>query len=213
MTDPSERETIRRQPTPETADQRLAPHDGQVADDAKPGFDPFKFQRITLPPGMRADFIRWSKEAPVESVPEDTLPPNGGIVGSPRPPTFVSKRGLVVGAALLAAAMLVVLAIASRARDHAAPVGTASHVGSNGNDMHAETTRAPAPTRLAAPASSASASGTPSLDLPHPRPPPSKKHALTAKPAEPQGAQRTPERAPEPPKGESALDRPFSTPP
>lgn len=44
-------------------------------DESAPGFNPFKFQRITVPPGLRADIIRWSRESKRERPPEDTLPP------------------------------------------------------------------------------------------------------------------------------------------
>lgn len=41
----------------------------------RPGFNPFKFQRITVPPGLRADMIRWSREGKAERLPGETIPP------------------------------------------------------------------------------------------------------------------------------------------
>jgi hypothetical protein len=43
--------------------------------DERPGFNPFKFQRITVPPGLRANMIRWSREGKAEQLPTQTLPP------------------------------------------------------------------------------------------------------------------------------------------
>ncbi len=47
----------------------------EEAEAERPGFDPFKFQRITVPPGLRADMIRWSREGKDEPLPTETLPP------------------------------------------------------------------------------------------------------------------------------------------
>lgn len=47
-----------------------------ATDEDAPGFNPFKFQRITVPPGLRADMIRWSREGKKEPPPVDTIPPH-----------------------------------------------------------------------------------------------------------------------------------------
>lgn len=49
-----------------------------ATDEDAPGFNPFKFQRITVPPALRADIIRWSREGKKEPPPVDTLPPHQG---------------------------------------------------------------------------------------------------------------------------------------
>ena len=63
------------EPTAERAPELL----DAVEDEAAPGFNPFKFQRITVPPGLRADIIRWSREGKREQPPEDTMPPHRRI--------------------------------------------------------------------------------------------------------------------------------------
>jgi hypothetical protein len=220
MTDPSDRHTLRGPLPPEAAGARVAPDDEHVRDDkhvpddgGKPSFDPYKFQRITLPPGLRADFIRWTREAREESVPEDTLPPNRGVAGNAGPPASVSRRTLAVWVLLLLSMALIAFVVAKRAREYMTPSAPPSELEptATGSPTAEAPVLAPAPS--ATPTSTAAPSGAPPPELPHLHPSAPKRHVPLAKPAEPPSPPRAIEPPPEPSKGESALDRPFSTPP
>lgn len=108
--------------------------DDDEEEEKRPGFNPFKFQRITVPPGLRADMIRWSREGKAEQPPEDTrddesnlesssaeseeddpgsVMPVGGS-GAPRLP-LRSVRGVAL-AAFLVILPLAVLGLASAMR-------------------------------------------------------------------------------------------------
>jgi len=170
MTDPDDRDTIRtptprgRGPTVSPGERRLSPVRGAAAaapikspepsprgESKERSFNPFKFQRITLPPGLRLDFFRWSRAARHEKPPFDTLLPQGGAAppanaapparaGTPRgsatdsvSPMGVSTlpvratRGLVAVAVFVAIASLVALAVATLGRGRArSNVATAS---------------------------------------------------------------------------------------
>jgi len=55
------------------------PSDAPVSKDALPSarepFDPFKFQSITMPPGLRGELIEEARNRPSEGTPEVTTPP------------------------------------------------------------------------------------------------------------------------------------------
>lgn len=105
-------------------------------EDPRPRFDPHKFQRITLPPGLRADFIRWSRAARDEKVPDDTLPPNARTAqqahrGNPaaesgiRPSLRRWVRNVATGAVLVALFVGTTLVVARWGRREA-PANTGS---------------------------------------------------------------------------------------
>jgi hypothetical protein len=50
----------------------------QTAGETEP-FNPFKFQSITMPPGLRAEIIEHARTRAPERTPDDTLPPNNGV--------------------------------------------------------------------------------------------------------------------------------------
>ena len=51
----------------------------------KEPFDPYKYQRITIPPDLRAEIIQYSRQNKDRPPPEDTLPPNR-VMASASPP-------------------------------------------------------------------------------------------------------------------------------
>jgi hypothetical protein len=171
----------------------------------KPGFDPYKFQRITVPPGLRADIIRWWRQGRNERLPDDTLPPSGGSAIPLVPVRPV--RGVVVGAGF-ALALLIALAVAALGRrPHAS--GAATSPAQPSRAAHAASVRPPGSAPSAAPA-------------PLPRTPASSSvrtassaSARSASPATPVAAApprpKRPKPAPENP-SDSAFDRPFSPP-
>jgi hypothetical protein len=215
MTDPNHRDTIKERSLPEGDGTPPAPMEESVADDGgKPRFDPYRFQRITLPPGLRADFLRWSKEARNERVPEDTLPPHGGLVGT-RPASMGPRHKLATGAVLLLVLMLLALVVGySRGRPPPAePRVTAAPP----EPAPSAETPPPVPevvpevVPVTEPPVITTASGA-LPEPPHPHFSTVKKRNQTAKPADSRLLQQTTEPPPERPRGESALDRPFATP-
>ena len=89
-----ERKTIRRipdatlfasTPPPPEEPAPTPPVEPAAAPHEKEPFDPFKFQSITMPDGLRAEIIEEARNRPPERVPEDTLPPNNGVALSNPP--------------------------------------------------------------------------------------------------------------------------------
>jgi hypothetical protein len=205
----------------------------------KRGFDPFKFQRITVPPGLRADIIRWRREAQKEALPEDTVPPMRRAsppdsitpVGSSSAPklSLSSARGVVIALGLLLLPLAVVgLANTLRSRASSPTAGSQPATGTfeQGVTVAPEraTSRAPAPTTTRATAttgaSAASARLVPSSAAPPRAAParvePSRETRSPTKSHVPKQPVPQPSRPTNTPSGESsagaALDRPFSLP-
>jgi hypothetical protein len=129
---------------PATAQPRANEHQADETDEAEPvtgereAFNPFKFQSITMPPGLRAELLEHARNRAPEHAPEDTLPPNSGVTASSGtaednditirithedaatqrlPPRVViaheRRRRLRVGALVLTSLALVTLAVAA----------------------------------------------------------------------------------------------------
>ena len=76
MTD-SDHKTVRNAPAGGTgpAGATGAPAPKHAASDEKEPFDPFKFQSITMPPGLRGELIEEARNRPAEPARVDTPPP------------------------------------------------------------------------------------------------------------------------------------------
>lgn len=61
--------------TPAGAETSGPPAPKDTIPDAKEPFDPFKFQSITMPPGLRSELIEEARNRPPETAPLDTPPP------------------------------------------------------------------------------------------------------------------------------------------